>query len=148
MNAQGGTKFTVSVTDTCTGQKVQVEVSEAVHQVLTVETRRRFWREESRDRRHIDNFNGLHQYIEIDHPNTAGETLETIFTRRETTRQIFEIVNACTPTQRRRFFRYIVLGYNYREISEMEHVNNKAIMESVNAVLKKLRRHRDEILSD
>ena len=87
MNAQRETKFTVSVTDTCTAQKVQVEVSEAIYQVLTVETRRRFWREESRDRRHIDNFNGLHQYIEIDHPNTAGETLEAIFTRRETTRQ-------------------------------------------------------------
>ncbi len=49
-----------------------------------------------------------------------------------------EVLNICTPVQRKRFVLYYIYGYTYKEIAEFENCTITAITTSLSAVLKKL----------
>lgn len=62
---------------------------------------------------------------------TATEPLEELVFRREQLRAVFQALRQCTPTQRRRFYLYRIMGYTYAEIAGIEDCAVSCVHQSV-----------------
>lgn len=91
-----------------------------------------------RNRKHIDS-HSIDDYIVSS--KLVTETLETTFFRKEQLRNIIEIINTCTPIQRKRVELHFICGYTISEIADMERCSPQSVSKSIKAVQKKIMKY-------
>lgn len=117
------------------GCEISMEVSAEVYQQFENE-RKAKERERNERRRHLDvrkleDYNVAEKFI--------SEPLEETYLRRDRLRQIYSILQTCTPVQRERFYLHRICGYTYAEIAEMQGCAARRVSKSVDAVMKKIK---------
>ncbi len=65
-------------------------------------------------------------------------SIERIVFCRELIAIVFNILGNCTLTQKRRFIKYYICGFSYKEIAEHEHVSRWAVQRSVKKAVQML----------
>lgn len=118
------------------GRKVPIEVSREVY-AIAVEARRAAWRLGHEKRDHLDDASLEDDWIIS---GAVTETLEETYLRRERWQTVCDVLENCTPVQRRRFYLNRIYGYDCVEISKMQKCNPRRIRNSVEAVSKKLKK--------
>lgn len=116
------------------GHKITVKVSFEIHQVYDeaekAKERERYERRKHLDERSLEDFFGSEQ--------AASGTLEDFYFNHENLRAVFEILQKCTPIQRKRFYLNRICGYSFAEIARMEGRHKSTVEDSVKLVLKKI----------
>ncbi|MDD2971768.1 MAG: sigma-70 family RNA polymerase sigma factor [Lachnospiraceae bacterium] len=126
----------MEITIQINGQALSVEVSIEVYQYLDradhknenlAHEQRRHW-----DMRELDEY-----IIANECSRSYILTPEQIVCRKETLAEITEVLNACTETQRQRFFLYALEGMSFAEIGRHCSCSKYAARDSITAVRKK-----------
>lgn len=126
----------MEITIKINGQAVCVEVSYEVYEYLK-ESDRKTENLSHQKRRHWD-MRELDEYIiatECTHIHIP--TPEEIVCRRETLRELMEVLASCTETQKKRFLLYALEGMSFSEIALYCGCSKTSVYESIAAVRKK-----------
>ena len=126
--------FHVTIFDAA-GTPLVVEVSYEVFQVFA-EYDREMERQRKADSRHRD----CRSWDTCLLFEVSTEPLEQTYERMRTLKEIRDVLEEFSPTQRRRFLLHFAYGYTYMEIAEMEGSNKSTVMRSARAALKKIRK--------
>ncbi len=139
----GRKKYFITIQDEF-GREIKMEVNAAIFHVFDEERKD----DESRRKeveRHYDN-RGLEEYIfSREMIRRISKSPEEIYLNKEIIEEIMEVLDQCTPTQRRRFCLNKAYGYTLEEIAKIEGCSFVAVHKSVNAVAKKIK---NKIFSD
>jgi RNA polymerase sigma-70 factor (ECF subfamily) len=119
------------------GHENIVEVSYEIYQLFEDE-RKQSERERYERRNHWDK-RGLEDYIIANESVAVSETLEDLFFRLDSLRTIRDVIQACTPIQRERFYLHCVCGYSNTKIARLHNCTEHAVRKSVKIVLEKLK---------
>ncbi len=126
----------MEITIQINGQALSVEVSIEVYQYLDRADRKNE-NLAHEQRRHWD-MRELDEYIIANECSRSYIlTPEQIVCRKETLAEILTVLNACTETQRERFFLYALEGMSYAEIGRRCVCSKVAVHHSISAVRKK-----------
>ena len=125
-------KYFVTITDE-NGKEVRMEVSAEIFDVFD-EERKMIMRHMQERRRHYDG-RQIEDYIISHERSMTVKSAEEVCMDRET---LAEILDTCTPTQRRRFCLNKIYGYSCTEIAKLEGCARCVVIRSVEAVMKKL----------
>ena len=125
-------RYFVTITDE-NGKEVRMEVSAAIFDVFDDE-RKLDERHRNEKRRHLDK-RGLEDYIISHEQSMTAKSAEEVYMDREA---LAEILDTCTPTQRRRFCLNKIYGYSCTEIAKLEGCTRSVVIRSVEVVMKKL----------
>ena len=125
-------RYFVTITDE-NGRQVQMEVSAAIFDVFDDE-RKLDERHRNEKRRHLDK-RGLEDYIISHEQSMTAKSAEEVYMDREA---LAEVLDTCTPTQRRRFCLNKIYGYSCAEIARLEDCTKYAVAKSIETVVHKL----------
>lgn len=120
------------------GKEISVEVTREVYLVFE-EERLQVERERNEKRRHLTD-RALDDYAVLTSSKAVSEPLENYYFQRERLQDVFEILKTCTPKQRERFLLNKIYGYSYTEIAHMQGCLKNAVRDSIEAVMKKLKK--------
>lgn len=119
-------------------QKCRVKVSYEIYQTYEAARKERE-RARYEKRVHLD-CRELNDYL-LANQMTVAENMEEYYLMREELRQVYEALETCTPTQKKRFYLNRVLGYSCREIARMQCCHKHAVEKSIDAALKKIKKY-------
>lgn len=125
-------RYFVTITDE-NGKEVRMEVSAEIFDVFD-EERKMIMRHMQERRRHYDG-RQIENYFISHGRSMKVKSAEEVYMEREA---LTEILDTCTPTQRRRFCLNKIYGYSCTEIAKLEGCSPSAVWKSVLAVVKKL----------
>ena len=121
---------------TANGNKISVEVSTSVKEVLE-ETDRKIRSQGRQDRRRLDFTPLTDEFLELS-LLTASEDTADLYEKMERNARLHEAIDKLTEAQKRRLRLYYFRGLKYREIAELEGVNLASIGQSIRLALKQL----------
>jgi len=121
---------------TANGNKISVEVSTSVKEVLE-ETDRKIRSQGRQDRRRLDFTPLTDEFLELS-LLTASEDTADLYEKIERDARLHEAIDKLTEAQNRRLRLYYFRGLKYREIAELEGVNLASIGQSIRLALKQL----------
>ena len=127
-------KYFVTITDE-NGKEVRMEVSAEIFDVFD-EERKLIERQRNERRRHYDK-RGLEDYIIAHEYPRVAKSAEDVYMDQQA---LAEILDVCTPTQRRRFCLNKIYGYSYSEIARLENCSKSVVEKSIGLVIKKLKK--------
>lgn len=122
---------------TADGKRICVEVSTAVKELLE-QSDRQIRSQGRQDRRYLAN----EEYIDGLTDTTTvypQEDFADLIIKMDSYKQLHAIIKKLPEVQRRRLSMYYFDGLTYRQIAEIEGVNHKSIIQSVNLAVHKLR---------
>lgn len=129
----GRRKYFVTIQDEF-GNTIKMEVNADIFRVFE-EERKNDEKRRNEIRRHYDN-RGLEEHILFrEMIRGFSKSPEETYLDKE---RIEELLERCTPTQRRRFCLHKVYGYSHEEIARIEGCTKNAVTKSIAAVMKKL----------
>ena len=129
-------KYFVTITDE-NGKEVRMEVSAEIFDVFD-EERKMIMRHMQERRRHYDG-RQIEDYIISHERSMTVKSTEEVCMDREA---LAEVLDTCTPTQRRRFCLNVIYGYSCTEIAKLEGCTRSVVIRSVQAIVKKLDKQR------
>ena len=121
---------------TANGNKISVEVSTSVKEVLE-ETDRKIRSQGRQDRRRLDFTPLTDEFLEL-YLLAATEDTADLYEKIERDARLHEAIDKLTEVQKRRLCLYYFRGLKYREIAELESVNTASIGQSIRHALKQL----------
>ena len=117
-------------------QKISIEVSASVKEVLE-QTTRQVQSQRRQDRRRHDFTPLTDEFLELS-VKTASEDTALIYEEMERNELLYAAMDKLTEIQKRRIYLYYFRGLNQREIAEMEGINSRAVGHSIRQAQKQL----------
>ena len=124
---------------TANGNEICVEVSTSVKELLE-QSDRQIRSQRRQDRRHLD-------YMDFIDGLTAAamsypqEDAADLVIRMESYRQLYAAINRLSTVQRRRLLLHLLDNLTYRQIADLEGVNQSAVGYSIKRALNQLYKH-------
>lgn len=104
------------------------------------EFRRNEKKHQMRAIRSVDSFNFEDGEMECFHPELIGESVEDSFIQGHLLAVLHDAINQLSEPQKRRIVKYFFLNHSMRSIAEEEHVDHKAVSNSIEYGLKKIKK--------
>lgn len=131
--------FVMVTYKTANGNQICVEVSTPVKELLE-QSDRQIRSQRRQDRRHIDYMDFIDCLTDADMSYPQIDVADFVI-KMESYRQLYAAVNRLSETQRRRLLLHFVDNLTYRQIANMEGVNQAAISHSIKHALIQLQKH-------
>ena len=121
---------------TANGMRICVEVSTSVKELLE-QSDRQIRSQRRQDRRHLDYMDFIDGLTDVA-VNYPQEDAADLLIRMESYRQLYAAVNRLSTTQRRRLLLHFSDNLSYRQIADLEGVNQSAVGYSIKRALQQL----------
>ena len=121
---------------TADGKRICVEVSTPVKDLLE-QSDRQIRSQRRQDRRHLDYMDFIDSLTDAA-MNYPQEDAADLLIRMESYRQLYAAVNRLSTTQRRRLLLHFSDNLSYRQIADLEGVNQSAVGYSIKRALQQL----------
>lgn len=121
---------------TANGMRICVEVSTSVKELLE-QSDRQIRSQRRQDRRHLDYMDFIDGLADAA-MNYPQEDAADLLIRMESYRQLYAAVNRLSTTQRRRLLLHFSDNMSYRQIADLEGVNQSAVGYSIKRALQQL----------
>jgi RNA polymerase sigma factor (sigma-70 family) len=133
-------KSLVTITyKTANGKRICVEVSTPVKELLE-QSDRQIRSQRRQDRRHLDYMDFIDGLANAAMSYPQADTADLII-RMESYRQLYNVINQLSEVQRRRLLLHFMDNLTYKQIADLEGVNQGTIARSIKRALIQLNKH-------